>query len=129
MELTRDAQQAAPAMYAARVTALQRGSKWAYERSCARYSVLRQSLGEPDPFRLRHRALIVETIGAVVEGGMDQKAAARHLRRRATEALPAEDAERFVEIVETDLLDLHEGNIARAGLSPREFQAWKAGWR
>ena len=102
---------------------------WAYERSCARYSVLRQSLGEPDPFRLRHRALIAETIGAVVEDGMDQKGAARHIRRRATEVLPAEDAERFIEIVETDLLNLHEGNIARARISPTEFAAWKAGWR
>lgn len=102
---------------------------WAYERSCARYSVLRQSLGEPDPFRLRHRALIAETIRAVVEGGMDQKAAARHIRRRAAEALLAEDGQRFIEIVETDLLNLHEGNIARARLSPTELEAWKAGWR
>jgi hypothetical protein len=30
---------------------------WAYERSSARYSAVRQSLGEPDPFRLRYRAL------------------------------------------------------------------------
>jgi hypothetical protein len=28
---------------------------WAYGRSCARYSAVRQSLGEPDPFRLRYR--------------------------------------------------------------------------
>ena len=28
---------------------------WAYERSAARYAAVRQSLGEPDPFRLRHR--------------------------------------------------------------------------
>ena len=102
---------------------------WAYEHSCARYSVLRQSLGEPDPFRLKHRALIAETIRAVVEGGMDQKSAARHIRRRAAEALPAESRPRFIEIVETDLLNLHEGNIARARLAPRVFETWQAGWR
>lgn len=34
---------------------------WAYKRSCARYSAVRQSLGEPDPFRLRYRALIFDT--------------------------------------------------------------------
>ena len=102
---------------------------WAYERSCARYSVVRQSLGEPDPFRLRHRALIAEMIRAVVEGGMDQKSAARHIRRRSAEELPAEDGQRFIEIVETDLLNLHEGNIARARLAPRVFETWKAGWR
>ena len=102
---------------------------WAYERSCARYSVLRQSLGEPDPFRLKHRALIAEAIRAVVEGGMDQQAAARHIRRQVAQTLPAEDRQRFIEIVETDLLNLHEGNIARARLTPRDFESWKIGWR
>lgn len=28
---------------------------WSYERSAERYAAVRQSLGEPDPFRLRHR--------------------------------------------------------------------------
>lgn len=28
---------------------------WAYERSSAQYAVVKQSLGEPDPFRLRYR--------------------------------------------------------------------------
>ena len=102
---------------------------WAYERSCARYSVVRQSLGEPDSFRQRHRALIAGTIRAVVKGELDQKAAATHVRRRAAEALPAEDRGRFTETVETDLLNLHEGNIARTRVSPAEFKAWKAGWR
>ena len=102
---------------------------WAYERSCARYSVIRQSLGEPDPFRLRHRDHIAETIRAVVAGGMDRKAAGAHVRERATETLPVEERSRFSELVETDLLNLHEGNVARVRLSPREFAAWKAGWR
>ena len=36
---------------------------------------------------------------------------------------------RFIELVETDLMNLHEGNLARARLSPAEYSAWKAGWR
>ncbi len=102
---------------------------WACERSSARYSVIRQSLGEPDPFRLRHRALIAETIRSVVAGPMDHAAAGAHIRRRAREALPAEDRNRFIELVETDLLSLHDGNLARAGLAPREFETWRACWR
>ena len=102
---------------------------WAYERSSARYSVIRQSLGEPDPFRLRHRSLIAETIRSVVAGRMDRTAAGVHIRRRAAEALPSEERSRFIELVETDLMNLHEGNLARARLSPSEFEAWKAGWR
>ena len=102
---------------------------WAYERSSARYSVIRQSLGEPDPFRLRHRSLIAETIRSVVAGRMARTPAGVHIRRRATEALPSEERSRFIELVETDLMNLHEGNLARARLSPAEYSAWKAGWR
>ena len=39
---------------------------------------------------------------------------ARKIRQRATAALPEKDGREFIEIVETDLLNLHEGNIARA---------------
>ena len=39
---------------------------WAYGRSAARYAATRQSLGEPDPFRLRHRAAIGKVVGQVV---------------------------------------------------------------
>lgn len=102
---------------------------WAYERSCARYSVIRQSLGEPDPFRMRHRALIAETIRTLVSRRRDRKEAVAHLRRRAAEAMPAEERSRFIELAETDLMNLHEGNLARARLSPAEYSAWKAGWR
>ena len=48
---------------------------WAYERSSARYSAVRQSLGEPDPFRLRYRALVAEAVAAVVRTGMGKQAA------------------------------------------------------
>lgn len=101
---------------------------WAYERSCARYSVIRQSLGEPDAFRTRHRGTIVETISDVVRARLDKKGAHTHIVRRAA-ALPPTDAARFVEIVEADLSNLHEGNIARARLTLSEFDAWRAQWR
>ena len=39
---------------------------WAYERSAARYAALRQSLGEPDSFRLKYREDIRELISAIV---------------------------------------------------------------
>ena len=112
-----------------RVALLRDVFRWAYERSCARYSVLRQSLGEPDPFRLQHRTLIVQTIRAVVQAQMGKLAAAAHIREQATEGLPTAQRRKFMEIVETDLLNLHEGNIARAQLSESELDAWQAKWR
>jgi hypothetical protein len=50
---------------------------WAYERFCARYSAVRQSLGEPDPFRLRYRQKIAEIVAEVVRERMDRKLAGR----------------------------------------------------
>ena len=101
---------------------------WAYQRSCARYSAVRQSLGEPDPFRLRYRSLVVEAVTAVVRGGLDKKAATALFRKRAAEQVSAEDHARFVEVVETEIMSLHEGNIARYRLRPAEYQAWRHGW-
>jgi len=56
---------------------------WAYERSCARYSAVRQSLGDPDPFRMRYRTLVAETVAEVVRGGIKRKNAATFIKRRA----------------------------------------------
>ncbi len=44
---------------------------WAYERSAARYAAVRQSLGEPDPFRLRYRDQLREIISSIVRSGLN----------------------------------------------------------
>ena len=112
-----------------RVELLRDVFSWAYERSCARYSVVRQVLGEPDPFRLAHRHLITQTIRAVVLARMGKAAAAAYIRRQAPSGLTTERQGKFTEIVETDLLNLHEGSIATARLTKRQFDAWQAQWR
>jgi hypothetical protein len=100
----------------------------AYERSCARYSAVRQSLGEPDPFRLRYRTQVYESVAAVVQGKMTKREAIQWIAKEADEKISAEDRARFIEVVETELISLHEGNIARFRLRPSEFQAWWEGW-
>lgn len=102
---------------------------WACERSSARYSAVRQSLGEPDPFRLRYRPLVAELVAAVVRAAMSRSAAITLTRQRAAEQLPQADQARFVEVVETEIMSLHEGNIARYRLRPSEYQSWRQGWR
>ena len=102
---------------------------WAYERSCARYGAVRRSLGEPDPFRLRYRAPVAATITLIVRDGMDKKTAPAFIRQRAAAGIPQEDQARFVEVVETELMSLHEGNIARYRLRPSQYQAWRETWR
>jgi hypothetical protein len=97
---------------------------WAYERSCARYAAVRQSLGEPDPFRLRHRDAIGRCVRGVVQSGMPRAAVENWLAAEAESSLPAADRARFVQVVAAELAGLHEGNIARYRLRPAEFAAW-----
>lgn len=101
---------------------------WAYERSAARYAAVRQSLGEPDPFRLRHRAALREVVGAVVRGRMDKKQATKHVATWTSEHIDAAERERFRETAESELLGLHEGNFARYQIRASEFAAWREVW-
>ena len=101
---------------------------WAYERSAARYAAVRQSLGEPDPFRLRYRERLRDIVRDVVRGPMDRKTARAHLAATARDEIPAGDQEQFVEVAETELLGLHEGNFARYQVRPSEFSAWRLVW-
>ncbi len=101
---------------------------WAYQRSCARLSAVRQSLGNPDPFRLKYRVQIGKTVAEVVRGGMDKRQAVRWIKVQAESGLPDDDAGRFIDVVETELSCLHKGNIARFRLRPSEYQQWQEGW-
>ncbi len=102
---------------------------WAYERSCARYSAVSRSLGEPDPFRLRYRTLISKIVAEIVGRSMDKKAAVISIKQRAANDVPKDDQARFGEIVETELMSLHEGNIARYRVRPSQYQKWRETWR
>ncbi len=102
---------------------------WAYKRSCSRYSAVRQSLGDPDPFRMKYRREIIDYVTTVIHEGFDKKEAAGWIARKAKQEIGADDRARFIEIVETELGSLHEGNIARYRLLPEEFRSWKDNWR
>lgn len=45
-----------------------------------------------------------------------------------SDRIPAADRAKFVEVVESEMLNLHEGNIARYRIRPSEFAAWQAVW-
>ena len=101
---------------------------WAYGRSAARYAAVRQSLGEPDPFRMRHRAVLRELVAAVVRERMNKREAALRVNAWAHQRIDEEDRRRFGELAERELLALHEGNFARYGIRPSQFTAWKDRW-
>src|SRR5262249_47258835 len=112
---------------------------WAYDRSAARYVAVRQSLGEPDPFRLRHRAALQRVVAEVIRARMDRKTAAAYIAKWVEERISFEeqwiqenitcdDREHFREMAENELLGLHEGNYARYEVRPAEFAAWRQVW-
>lgn len=101
---------------------------WAYQRSSARYAAVRQSLGEPDPFQMQYRDLIKQTVRHVVISQWDKMQATNYVQEVARNQLSNGEQSRFVEVVEIELMSLHEGNIARYRLRPSEYQGWKKGF-
>jgi Fic/DOC family len=98
---------------------------WAYERSCARHAAVRQSLGEPDPFRMRYRGTIAEVVSDAVRQVMNPESAKTLAARYARDQVPVADQPHFVEVVATEIDALHEGNIARYRIRPSEFHRWR----
>jgi Fic family protein len=98
----------------------------AYTRSAQRYNAVRQSLGDPDAFRLKYRSQIGRFVREVVQAGHTTAKAIHWIRQHAATEIPEEDRAKFIETVEVELLSLHEGNIARYRLRPGEFARWKS---
>ena len=97
---------------------------WAYERSAQSYAAIRQSLGEPDRFRLRFRNELTEVVGDIVR--RRARPAAEEVTAAAAERVPPEHLDDFVRMAVKELESLHEGNYARFRLRPSEYRAWRA---
>ena len=98
---------------------------WAYARSAAQYRVVRDSLAQPDPLRLRYREELAEVVRATVRSGEPPR---REMLRERAEALPIPDAdvEGFAERALALLVNLNDGTAARYRLRPSEFHAWRS---
>jgi hypothetical protein len=99
---------------------------WAYTRSSQRYTAIRQSLGDPDPFRLKYRSQIGSFVREVVQQMLLRDAAGRWIRQNAAKEIPEADRAQFISTIEVELRSLHEGNIARYRLRPGEFAKWES---
>ena len=102
---------------------------WAYERSASLYLATLEAMGEPDPLRVRYRELIRQAIHTVVRNKMDKLKSSQFIAKFASENVPAEHRNRFVEIAEIEISSLHEGNFARFKIRPSEFFAWQSSWK
>jgi len=100
---------------------------WTYERSCDRYKVVRHTLGEPDPFRLRYRDVLINCIGKFIRKAGDGKVSDinKALTEMANDLVEAPDRSQFVKVAKEEIAALHEGNFARYRIRPSEFDDWQ----
>lgn len=97
---------------------------WAYERSTQEYLAIKQNLVEPDPLRLAWRDLIKHTIRDIVLHPKREPLAC--IVRAVSERVPADEKAEVQALVVEELRRLHEGVLARYGLRPSDYTAWKA---
>ncbi|WP_304795186.1 Fic family protein [Lacisediminimonas sp.] len=91
---------------------------WTYRRSQAKYKVVLESMGSPDPFRVKYREALNEAVGLVVRGRKSEGEALSSLR------LDDGDAPKFRHLLAQELNALEVFNCARYRLGIRETQAW-----
>ena len=101
---------------------------WAYERSVQRYSLVQKILKTPDPFRMQYRKEIYNLVNQIVKQSYLKIDAVKLIQNYSHEYVDASKQAKFVEVIETELMSLHIGNIARYQLSPNEFNAWRKHW-
>ena len=99
-----------------------------YQRSAQRYAAVRQTVGEPDPFRLAHRDALRHVVRTIVLKMYNRKDALKFIEEWSAENLPADESAQFMEVTEDEILTLHEGNFARYKIRPSEFEAWQKSW-
>lgn len=96
---------------------------WAYERSTQEYLALKQNLAEPDPLRLAWRDLIKQTIREIVIHPENEPLAS--IQRSVACHVPEHEKPSVQALIIEELKRLHEGVLARYGVRPSEYAAWK----
>lgn len=99
---------------------------WAYTRSSQRYTAIQLAMGEPNFMKLRYRTQIREIVRSII---LDRVAGNDLVPRihASIEASTIAEADRgeVFNLIEQEIVSLHDGNVARFKVRPSEFQAWK----
>ena len=100
---------------------------WAYNRSSQRYTAVQQSMGEPNLLKLQYREIIHGIVSSIIIERIAGGEVVRKIREMVEESdVPEVDRAAVFSLIETEIVSLHEGNVARFRVRPSEFQAWKA---
>lgn len=93
---------------------------WAYQRSLKQYAAVKESVGTPDPIRVRYREHLTEAIGLVVRDHLSMRATLNEL------GLTEQTTPGFAELLHDELQKLETFNCARYRLTLSATQAWIA---
>jgi len=77
---------------------------------------------------MQYRSAIYELLTTIVTNAQTKSIAIKSIRQYANENIPAQDQERFIEQLDTELLSLHKGNFGRYKITPKQFERWLAVW-
>ncbi len=99
---------------------------WAYQRSSHRYSAIQQAMGEPNLLKFKYRLAIQDIIRTIIlEKVTGPKVVKKIQKLIKTQNIPGANAIELFKVIELEIINLHEGNITRFKIQPKEFQAWK----
>lgn len=100
---------------------------WAYNRSSQRYTAIQQSMGEPNLLKLRYREMIHGIVSSIIIERVEGVKVVRKIQELINASnIPKADRSEVFNLIETEIISLHDGNIARFRVRLSEFQAWKA---
>ena len=99
---------------------------WGYARSSQRYTAIQQAMGEPNLMKLRYRAQIQEIVRSIILDLVAGNDVVPRIHESINVSTIGEaDREEVFNLIEQEIVSLHDGNVARFKVRPSEFQAWK----
>ncbi|MFA6037613.1 MAG: Fic family protein [Legionellales bacterium] len=102
---------------------------WAYQRSCEKYSTVQHLVGQPDLIHFNYLDLVINTIRESVSQKMNKSQTILYIADTANKHVKETDRKRFIEIIDRELMSLHEGNIAIYKITVDQFHAWQQQWK
>lgn len=98
----------------------------AYKTSADRYSAVQQNMSEPNIFKLKYHNEIRAIIHDTIINNVTEDELVKNIKQSIRMLnLSLEDADKLFQLIELEIISLHEGNIARFRIRPSEFAAWK----
>lgn len=101
---------------------------WACERSAARYRALRQTIGEPDPFRMRYRAALIAMVAGIINASVPRAGTPAALLELMPDEVRPEDRDALLDLALKELQIINDGNFARYRVRPSSYRAWAEAW-